>query len=169
MPNIKIPNVILMSRCYLISSFYSIGSSVIMRCLPHICAITFIFTYVIPIEVIYAMEPSPESSIKEIKSDLDYWRGQAKNYRDARAAMYKPESTWTEEERISAEEVQSIGEFSPEMIESALKDIQNNIDSSRVDLAKTVPKFSDTLSKDTSGNKSGDSSSNPPSKPSKKS
>lgn len=148
-------------------------------------AITFIFKYVIPMQVLHAMEapsepepegegegessqepprqleawpePKPEPSIKSIKSELDYWREQAKNYTDAKAAFYKPEYAWSEEERSSAEEVHAMGEFTPELMDLALKDIQNNIDSSRVELAKTVPKFSDTPSR------SGNSSTNPPS------
>jgi hypothetical protein len=107
------------------------------------------------------MEPesSGSSDIASIKENIEYWQLQHKTYAEAKSALTKPEASWSNDEKLSVEELISIDEFSPEKIDSAIKDIRKNISSSQAELAKSVPKFSDSL-----GKRSGDSSVNPASK-----
>lgn len=142
-----------MSRCALISSFYNGRFSTLISYI--LCFGLLIYT---TSDVVYAMEPDTPD-IASVKDNIEYWQLQSKTYAEAKSALYKPEASWSQDERLSVEDLKSIDEFSSEKIDAALKDIRKNISSSQAELAKFIPKFSDSL-----GKRSGDSSLNPASK-----
>lgn len=106
-----------------------------------------------------AMENS--KSVDEIREDIDYWQLQARTYTEAKSALCKPETTWSQDERLSVQELKEIGEYSKDNIENSLKEVRKNLSSSQKELLNALPKSSNTLAE---LKRTGDSSINPTAK-----